>query len=140
MNVGTEQPPLLTLKRLVLFFCFTLSGILLDTYLFWWSHQFVSVCDSEKVTPGGFILLFTSILFFPALMSIIFGRNKSYISICLAVWITYCISCIAVNLEPIDHHCYRDVGDDIAITFLFTIVFSAVIFAITCAYGWIARE
>jgi hypothetical protein len=75
----------------------------------------------------------------PALMSIIFGRNKSYISICLAVWITYCMSCITINLEPIDAHCYKDVGS-IAITFLFTIVFSAVIFAITCAYGWFARE
>jgi hypothetical protein len=73
MNVGTERPPLLTqthwegpaiiwMKRLVLFFCFMLSGILLNTYLFWWSHQFVSVCDSGIVTPGGFILLFTSIL------------------------------------------------------------------------------
>jgi hypothetical protein len=150
MNVGTEQPPplmqphreglaIMWIKRLALFFCFMLSGILLDIYQSWWSYQFVAVCDSGKVVPG-FILLFTSILLFPALMSIIFGRNKLYISICLGIWVLYGIFCIAINSEPVDYRCYRDVGNGIVITVLFTIAFSAVIFAVTCAFGWFARE
>jgi hypothetical protein len=131
-------------KRLALFFCFMLSGILLDAYATWYSYHFAAECsESGNMVPPTYFL-FAIMSAIPATVSITLGTNLTYIFICGGAWLFYIVFCL-LGIEQLSTtegrfgvNCYRDVGSGVAVLFLFTAIFSAIIIAITVAFGAVA--
>jgi hypothetical protein len=125
--------------RLVSFYCFILSGILLDIYFNWYSFHFDAECsDSGNGVPPSFVI-FTAMSAIPAAASILFGRELLYKILCLGIWIVYCglIGFLIVESRSIEGqigvNCYRDVGGVHVVSFAFTALFAAAIIALTVA-------
>jgi hypothetical protein len=129
------------IKRLTLFFCFMLSGILLDAYWTWHSYRFAAECSESGNTEPASFFLFTIISAIPAITSITFGRSPIYIVICLGAWLFFILSSFLVieNQFAIEKqiglNCYRDIGSGQVVSFMFTAIFSIVIIAVTLAFG-----
>jgi hypothetical protein len=127
--------------RSMLFFCIALSGILLDARWTWYSYHFAAECSESGNTVPPTWLLFTVLSLIPACVSLIFRGNRVYVVICLVIWFLY----IAFQVHLITDekwfegvagvNCYRDTGAGGAVSLAFTLFFSAIIIAITLAFG-----
>ena len=136
------------IKRSIIFVCVVLSGILLDTYWTWYSYHFAPACyETGNGVPASWFL-FTAVLLIPASASLIFRSNPVYVLICLAIWLLH--TGLQVYLIADERwfegfagiNCYRDVGAGAAVSLAFVVMFSAVVIALTVAFGavWVVRK
>jgi hypothetical protein len=141
------------IKRSILFFCIVLSGILLDARWTWYSYHFAAACsESGNMVPATW-LLFTALSLIPASASLVFRSERIYVVICLVIWLLYIVFQVYLITDEkrfegfAGVNCYRDVGAGAAVSLVFTIFFSAIIIAITLAFGaihlvrkWLIRD
>jgi len=136
------------IKRLILFSCFVLSGILLDAYWTWYSYHFAAACSESGNSVPATWFLFTAVLLVPASTSLIFRGNPLYVVICLSIWFLHMMVQVYLIAEVnrfegfAGINCYRDVGAGGAVSLAFAVMFGAAIVAATVVFGaaWLLRK